>query len=189
MDIEIAPDPVPATTPDIAHADPLDFDTCFRDWFASVARTAALVSRDPVAGPDLAQEAFTRVLPRWAGLGSEDHARNLIFRTAINLARSHARRARLASAATLHLIDRRTETEGGVGATTDWLDIANALGTVSVRQRECVVLADYVDMDAAAIGRMLGMGEGTVRVHLMRGRRALRARLSLPDRPEQEDLR
>ena len=77
-DIEIPPRIAPADTPDLAHADPLDFDPCFRDWFASVARTAALVSRDPAAGPDLAQEAFTRVLPRWNDFRSEDHARNLI---------------------------------------------------------------------------------------------------------------
>lgn len=42
-----------------------NFDTCFRELFPRVARTAALVSRDPGLGPDVAQEAFARLFERW----------------------------------------------------------------------------------------------------------------------------
>jgi DNA-directed RNA polymerase specialized sigma24 family protein len=37
-----------------------------------------------------------------------------------------------------------------------------------------VVLIDYADMDAAAAAAILRIRESTIRVHLMRGRRALR---------------
>jgi DNA-directed RNA polymerase specialized sigma24 family protein len=43
---------------------------------------------------------------------------------------------------------------------------------------------DYADMDATGAARVLGMGAGTVRVHLMRGRRALRERLGVAAREE-----
>ena len=55
----------------------------------------------------------------------------------------------------------------------------HALGSLSSRQRACVVLVDYVDMDSAGAAAVLGMSAGTVRVHLMRGRRVLRANLGV----------
>ncbi len=51
-------------------------------------------------------------------------------------------------------------------------------------QRACVVLVDHADMHASGAARVLGMGAGTVRVHLMRGRRGLRERLGEPAREE-----
>ena len=59
----------------------MGFDPFFHAHFASVARTAALVARDLAAGQDLAQEAFTRVLERWADMESNDHARNSCTRS------------------------------------------------------------------------------------------------------------
>ena len=50
MDIEA---PVPMVT--------ASFDDCFRDFFPGVARAAALVTRDPQLGPDIAQETFARL--------------------------------------------------------------------------------------------------------------------------------
>jgi hypothetical protein len=52
-----------------------NFDTCFRELFPRVARTAALVSRDPGLGPDVAQEAFAGSSN--AGTGSPSPATEL----------------------------------------------------------------------------------------------------------------
>ena len=54
------------------------------------------------------------------------------------------------------------------------------------RQRACVVLVDYADMDSAGAAAVLGMSAGTVRVHVMRGRRALREALGLTQKEEEE---
>jgi RNA polymerase sigma factor (sigma-70 family) len=150
----------------------------FRAHFPGVARAAALVARDPGTGQELAQEAFARLFARWEQMESVDHARNFVYRVAINLARSHVRkhlRVTLAGfAAGSHAsVPDPTET------TAAWLEVADALGVLSPRQRACVVLVDYADMDAATVARVLGMGPGTVRVHLSRGRRTLRERLGL----------
>ena len=155
-----------------------DFDTCFRDLFPRVARTAALVSRDPGLGPDIAQEAFARLYERWDRIESAEHARNFAFRVAVNLARSHLRR-RLALPFGLRGPDRP---QADATASSDaWLVVVDALGDLSPRQRACVVLVDYADLDAAAAAAALGMAEATVRVHLMRGRRALRTKLTIVD--------
>ena len=68
------------------------FDELFRATFPRVARTAALVARNPQLGPDIAQEAFARLYERWDRMESPEHARNFVFRVAVNLAKSHLRR-------------------------------------------------------------------------------------------------
>ena len=155
-----------------------DFDAFFRTHFERVARAAALVARDPGTGQDLAQEAFARLFERWTDMVSEDHARNFVYKVAINLAKSHLRKHLRVSFTGLRRAD---EPEGADAATRsdDWLQVADALRRLSPRQRACVVLVDYADMDASGAARVLGMKAGTVRVHLMRGRRALRERLGV----------
>ena len=78
------------------------FEDCFRAWFGTVARSAGLIVRDPLLGPDLAQEAFARLFERWDRIRSDDHARNFVFRVAANLARSHVRRRLAARAESQH---------------------------------------------------------------------------------------
>jgi RNA polymerase sigma-70 factor (ECF subfamily) len=156
----------------------MDFDDCFRDLFPGVARAAALVARDRQLGPDIAQEAFARLYERWDRIESRDHARNFAYRVAVNLARSHLRRR---IAAPFGLSGPEWATHDPTGSSAAWLDAVAALGDLSPKQRACIVLVDYVDLDAASTSVVLGMAESTVRVHLLRGRRALRARLDLPE--------
>jgi RNA polymerase sigma-70 factor (ECF subfamily) len=162
----------------------VDFDPFFRAHFSSVARAAALVARDPGTGQDLAQEAFARLFERWSDMDSPDHARNFAYKVAINLARSHLRKHLRVSLFGL----RRSDEPAAPASLTrsdDWLQVAGALAGLSPRQRACVVLVDYADMDSAGAARVLGMTPGTVRVHLTRGRRALRERLGLAPKEEQ----
>lgn len=53
------------------------FDDFFRSNFAAVARSAALVARDPGTGQDAAQEAFARLFGRWSDMNDEEHAPSL----------------------------------------------------------------------------------------------------------------
>jgi RNA polymerase sigma factor (sigma-70 family) len=156
-----------------------DFDSFFREHFERVARAAALVTRDRATGQDLAQEAFARLYERWGQIQTEDHARNFAYRVAVNLARSHLRKHVRLKLYGLRRPEVPTGASGAEAATDDWLRVSEALKALSPRQRAAVVLVDYADMDAAGASRVLGMTAGTVRVHLMRGRRALRNRLGL----------
>ena len=170
-------------SPAVALVTPLvAFDDFFREQFASVARTAALIVRDRNLGPDIAQEAFVRAYERWDLMDLSEHARNFVYRAAINLAKSHRRRT-LAMPFGRNVPSESRQDDPTAGL-ADWIVVTDALGTLSPRQRACVVLTDYVDLDAATIGRILRIGEGTVRVHLMRGRRSIRNHLSLADEEE-----
>lgn len=157
----------------------MDFDPFFLDHFQKVARAAAFVTRDAGVGQELAQEAFIQLLQRWSSMGgSDDHARNFVYKVAINLARSHLRKH-----GRVFLYGLRGPDTPGRGSTTspsdDWLSMLDALGALSPRQRACVVLVDYVDMASTEAADVLGMSPNTVRVHLMRGRQALRRDLAI----------
>ena len=56
-------------------------------------------------------------------------------------------------------------------------DVLKALGALSTNQRAAVLLHDEEGFTGPEIGRLLGMSAATVRVHLFRGRRRLRALL------------
>ena len=155
-----------------------DFDTFFRETFVVVARAAALVARDPGAGQDLAQEAFFRLHERWRRMESAEHARRFAFRVAINLARSHVRKYLRVTLAGLELGGHEP---AQVAQVDDWLSIRAALRGISPRQRSAVVLVDYVGMDAGEAAEVLGISPGTVRAHLMRGRRGMRKGLGLTE--------
>lgn len=156
----------------------MGFDTFFHAYFEKVARAAALVTRDAGIGQDLAQEAFTRTLERWSDMDSDNHARNFVYKVAINLARSHLRKH-----GRVFLYGLRSPHDAGgssqTDASDDWFEMIGALGALSPRQRACVVLVDYADMDQAEAANVLGMAASTARVHLMRGRQALRENLGM----------
>ena len=159
-------------------ADAATFDELFRSMFPKVARTAALVTRDPGLGPDIAQEAFARLYERWDRMESPEHARNFVFRVAVNLGRSHLRR-RLA--APFGLSGPEPSAPDATGRTDDWLTVAMALQGLSAHQRAAVVLIDYADLDSAAAAAILGITASTARSHLMRGRSALHEALGIPE--------
>jgi RNA polymerase sigma factor (sigma-70 family) len=163
------------------------FDAFFRAHFPGVARAAALVGRDISLGPDLAQEAFERLYPRWNEMTSTEHARNFVYRVAVNLARSYVRQ-RLRWDHLIARWRRDPEVEPDPAASTAaWVDVVEALGHLSPRQRACVVLVDYADLGPEEVAAALGMRASTVRVHLTRGRRALRQRLAIDDEGGADD--
>jgi len=155
---------------------PEGFEAFYRQWFGSVARSAALLIGDVEQGQEIAQEGFVRLWRRWDVMASTDHARNFVFRVALNEARSYRRRLR-----PLRLlgIDRRQADAipDAAPGVTDRIAMFDALGSLSARQRECVVLVDYLGYDATAAGSLLGIRPSTVRVQLMRGRTKLRQEL------------
>jgi RNA polymerase sigma factor (sigma-70 family) len=54
------------------------------------------------------------------------------------------------------------------------IDLAAAIGSLSARQREVIVLHYLLDMDVASTARWLGLATGTVKAHLHAARHELR---------------
>ena len=62
------------------------------------------------------------------------------------------------------------------------MEVFAALGELPVRQRQVVILRDWAGFPTADVARALGLRESTVRVHLARGRPALRELLTIEER-------
>jgi RNA polymerase sigma-70 factor (ECF subfamily) len=59
--------------------------------------------------------------------------------------------------------------------------LAQALGTLPVRQRQVIVLHHLADLPIEEVARTLAIRDGTVKSLLARGRRALAAKLADPE--------
>ena len=157
----------------------LSVDPAFEDLYvrerSAVFATVFLLCRDRQAAEDATQEAFARALERWARLRGQPWAAGWVARTAMNEARRSMRRR------TGWRGEREREATGPAGS-AESLDLWDAVRRLPARQREAIVLRYRLDLDVAAIARILGCREGTVRTHLARARETLRGHLGGEER-------
>jgi RNA polymerase sigma-70 factor (ECF subfamily) len=149
-------------------ADRATFEGFYREHLARVVRGCTLVLLDQSSAEDIAAEAFARLWSKWGQIEDDDHAGGFVFKTAMRLCARRARRR--------ELIGRLPETSAPdeIGRALDRQEILRALGQLSVRQRQAVVLRDWAGLATSEVAKLLGMRDSTVRVHLARGREALR---------------
>lgn len=136
----------------------LDGDRLWRSIFGlSASRTIA---------DDAVAEAFAQLLRRGDAVRDP---RAWVWRTAYRLA--------------LGLLSERNRTVNEVlddlayEAPEPALDLVAALRELSPAQRSAVIFVDFAGYRARETADLIGSSEAAVRVHLMRGRRRLRARL------------
>lgn len=134
-----------------------------RLWRAILAFTGDLeVTNDVVA------EAFAQCLHRGAAVRSPSKwVWRAAFRIAAGQLKERGERTESASAAIEELDDPPQEA----------VDVLSALGRLSSRQRAVVVLRYFLGYRPSEIAEVIGAAPPTVRVHLMRGLRRLRAAL------------
>jgi RNA polymerase sigma-70 factor (sigma-E family) len=136
-----------------AASPPADFADFYRDAWPGAVRLAGLLTQDARAAEDIAQDAFTRVYPKW------DRVENApaYLRTAIVnatrswQARKHTARTKLPLVASAATTDFEFEMFG---------DLVAAL---PYRQRAVLVLRYYADMNETEIADALGCRPGTVK--------------------------
>lgn len=152
-------------------ADRSGFEGYYSENLARVVRACTLVLLDRSAAEDVASEAFARLWSHWGTIQGPDHAGGYVFKTAMRLCSREAKRVARRMPA---VGDSADEMEAALTRQ----EIGRALAALPLRQRQCVVLRDWAGADTAEVARMLGMRESTVRVHLARGREALRRSLT-----------
>ena len=159
-------------------ADRATFEDFYRERLPRVLRACVLVTLDRDAAEEIAAEAFARLWSSWDRIEDEDHAGGYVYTTAMRLcAKRRARRRREVVGV---VADRAAPDEVGRGAIRD--EVFAALGALPLRQRQCVVLRDWAGFGTDEVAGMLRMRASTVRVHLSRGRAALRRELSIEER-------
>jgi RNA polymerase sigma-70 factor (ECF subfamily) len=162
---------------DPARAEHLDFEGFFRAEYRRLGSALYLLTGDRAESEDLAQEAMSRVYERWDRIRAMESPSGYLYRTALNLQRKRVRRAA-----------RRREPPIAATPASDPALVAErraairaALASLSTEQREALVLVEWLGMDAAEAGSLLGISAGSVRARVHRARQALRKRFGGSD--------
>lgn len=128
---------------------------------------------------DLVQEALLRAWERARGGEAVISLHAWVTTVATNLARSQLRRQQAERRAMARLLGAWPEwLVGQAGAAADVVDdgvdeLRELLAGLPRRQREVLVLHYVADLDVASIAKLLGIGVGTVKSSLSRGRQAI----------------
>lgn len=143
-------------------------DSLYREHAASLTAALALSLDDRSAAEDLSHEVFILTMSRERELSAHPDPRGWLFQTGYNLARNSIR---------LHFRRRHKVRQQmpilPPQAWDDVIDLRDSLSRLSRRERDVLILHDYLGFTASEVGGMLGCAEGSVRSHLHRARVAL----------------
>jgi RNA polymerase sigma factor (sigma-70 family) len=136
------------------------------------------VTRDPAAAEDLVQEAFLRLI-REAHVGRyPDNVRAWLYRVAVNLARSRARRQHVADRWRSFFVNRdvaRSPEDDFVGR-EHGAALRGAIAALPTEARIAFLLATD-GHSGHEVAALIGRSEGATRTLLWRARRDLRRRM------------
>jgi RNA polymerase sigma factor (sigma-70 family) len=154
-----------------------DFEVFFLDHHVSLYRALWLVTRNRHEAEEIMQDAFLRIWERWARVSRVPDPTGYLYRTAMNVFRSRARRAAVALRKTVRTMppdDLLEEVEGRDA-------VIRAMASLTPRQRAAVVLTDVLGLTSEDAAEALGVKAVTVRVLASRGREALRGTMGERD--------
>jgi len=154
--------------PEVVDASP------FEDFFLAehdrLFQALYLLTGDRFEADDVAQEALLRAYERWDQVSAMDSPAGYVYRTALNLHRSHLRK--LAVRARRVFATVPAEDPGGSVAASQ--DVRRALARLPRGQQEALILVEWLGLSSEEVGELLGIDAASVRGRLHRGRSSLR---------------
>lgn len=150
----------------------------YREQYGPMVRLATLLLGDQGRAEEVVQDAFVELHGRWARLHDQQRAAGYLRRSVVNGCRSAQRRRGVEMRHAPSPPDDATSAEASVLAAADRDRVFRALGELSPRQREVLVLRYYLDLSEADIADALRISRGAVKSHSSRGIDALRTRLA-----------
>jgi len=138
-------------------------ERAFREQAPRLWRSLLAFTGDPEIANDAMAEAFAQLLGRGAAIEAHDR---WVWRAAFWVASGELKeRGRRVPKAALEPSYEMPEPA---------IDLIRALARLSPNQRACAILHLYADLPTNEVARILGIRQGTVRVHLSQARRRLR---------------
>jgi RNA polymerase sigma-70 factor (ECF subfamily) len=150
---------------------PESFEAFFEAEHARLFGLLCVVSGRRSDAEELMQEAFVRVWERWDWVRNHPSPSGYLYRTALNLARSRARKAFRTARRPLV---RSEHSDDELAMVEDRDSLVRALRRLPVRQRAAIVLTEAMDLSAAEAGVILAVKPATVRALTFQARNALR---------------
>jgi RNA polymerase sigma factor (sigma-70 family) len=162
----MGPEVAPSTEP---------FTAFYEREYRPVLVLARVLAGDAETAEDVTHDSFAAALVDWERL---DNPSAWVRRVVANKARSHWRR-RYAEHRALRTVAASTPGRYELPDDTEafWAEVRR----LPARQAQAVTLYYLEDLSVSEIAAVLDCAEATVRVHLMRGRRALAGRLEVDD--------
>jgi RNA polymerase sigma-70 factor (ECF subfamily) len=154
----------------------LDLEDLFRAHATPLLRLALVLTGDHALSEELVQEAFVR-LHRAARPPAAGAERAYLRRTVINLSHGHHRHLRVVRRHPAEAPPDRDAAELDAVRRDDQRLVVEAIRSLPVRQRDCIVLRFYEDLTETEIAEVLGLSTGSVKTHLHRARTTLADRL------------
>jgi RNA polymerase sigma-70 factor (ECF subfamily) len=157
----------------------ISFATAYGEHGDALRRHLVRYTGDPASAEDLVHEAFVRLLSETAAGRPPEHVRAWLFRVAVNLATSRARRLGVASRRAPELARREVapSPEDELLEREAVRDLNGRLAGLPVHVRMALVLAAH-GYSGAEIARRIGRSELATRSILCRTRSRLRAGLA-----------
>ena len=154
-----------------------EFDAFMTASWASLYRTAVLMTGDAHLAEDLLQTTMGKVYKAWPRISRVEHPR-AYARTVLAHEASSWWRKRSSSELPTAIHPDRASIPGHEDriAEADW--IWQALQQLTTRQRAVLVLRYYEDLTGAEIADALGISEGTVKAHAHQALRTLESTLT-----------
>ena len=143
----------------------------YHDEAANLVRLARLFTDDRTGAEDIVQEAFIRLYRAADRIRDPVRSAAYLRSIVLNLARDHNRRGLMSLRHQDAMLDRRTPEEPYehvVRSETHTAVIA-ALGSLSPRQRDCLILRFYLDLSEREIASTLSISPNSVKTHCQRG--------------------
>lgn len=157
------------------------------DAYPRLVAALAHYCGDVHLGEELAQEALVVACRRWSTVSQLDEPVAWIYRVGVYKANSWLRRRRAERRAR----QRSVGGDRGVHRDPDSVDrvaVRAALGNLSRKQREAVVLRYFLDLTAEQTARLTGSSPGAVRGLTHRAMAVLREHLNVTETKEPEDV-
>lgn len=165
------PDGSPAAVFDIVAVEA--FDAFYRRELAGLVAFASALA-GPAYAEDIAQDAMLTAYRHWRTVSRLDAPAAWVRRVCANRALSTLRRRAVEARALVRLGSRRPPAEPLLAEDeTFWAEVRR----LPRRQAQAVALHYIYDLGVAEIAATLECAQGTVKVHLSRGRAALSGRL------------
>lgn len=176
-DVALAPTPEPVRLMPDRRMDDALLEAVYAQESRSLVGMLWVVSGDQAMAEDLAQEAFVRLALAWHRVKDPDKAGAYLRSIAFNLARGQHRRANTARRYLPPRLPDTVSAEVAALLNETERELLVALRALPDRQRECLVLRFYADLEPLQIAATLDVSVNSVKTHLRRGLDALRHRM------------
>jgi RNA polymerase sigma-70 factor (sigma-E family) len=146
------------------------FDSFFLHTYQRLARAALLLTGNEAEAEDIAQETMARVYERWDRVAAMESPEGYVYRVAMNVHRRHLRWLRTRAR-------RRVDPPAAPDPLSDVdarVDLLRAVVSLPERQRQALILVDWVGLAPEQAGRVLGIAPGAIRTRVHRARSRLR---------------